>query len=125
MICIPRTLDGRERVPQRGFLHGFAGTFYEQLVYREDGQLLTSTFTDCLCPSAMQCVDPKVGHVESPSPLTLAGAKGGGESSAETTPAALANAIADALSPLGAAITGLPIPPEKLWRTIREHKEGR
>jgi CO/xanthine dehydrogenase Mo-binding subunit len=105
------------------FLHGLAGALYEELIYSNDGQLLTSTFVDYLSPSSVESFSPRVGHIESPSPFTLLGAKGGGEGSSETTPAALANAIADALSLLGIEIRELPLPPEKIWMMIKQREE--
>ena len=56
----------------------------------------------------------------SPSPLTPLGSKGLGESSSMTVPAVIANAVSDALAPLGVRITELPITPDRLWHMIRE-----
>ena len=60
------------------------------------------------------------GFLESPSPFTLLGSKGVGESSAMTAPAAIANAVADALAPLGVRVTELPLSPTKLFRLLQE-----
>src|SRR2546427_10552333 len=61
-----------------------------------------------------------IAHVVSPSPLTPLGSKGLGESSSMTVPAVIANAVSDALAPLGIRITELPMTPTKLWKTIEQ-----
>jgi len=118
-VINPMTLEGQIH---GAFLHGFAGALFEELVYDDGGQLLTSTFIDYLCPTSMEYVAPRVDHIATPSPFTVLGSKGGGESSSETTPVAIANAVSDALSPLGVEIRELPLTPEKLWKLIRSHR---
>jgi 2-furoyl-CoA dehydrogenase large subunit len=59
-----------------------------------------------------------IAHVFSPSPLTPLGSKGLGESSSMTVPAVIANAVSDALAPLGVGITELPMSPTRLWELI-------
>src|SRR5439155_371955 len=81
------------------------GALYEELVYAEDGQLLTGTFMDYLVPTASEAPTIDIAHVVSPSPLTPLGSKGLGESSSMTVPAVIANAVSDALGPLGIRIT--------------------
>jgi 2-furoyl-CoA dehydrogenase large subunit len=101
-----------------GALHGLGGALYEELVYDEEGQLLTGSFMDYLVPTASEAPTIEIGHVESPSPLTTLGAKGLGEASSMTVPAVLANAVSDALKPLGIQITELPITPSRLWHLM-------
>jgi 2-furoyl-CoA dehydrogenase large subunit len=108
-----------------GALMGVAGALYEELAYDEEGQLLTSTLMDYLCPSAAEAPPMATGLLESPSPFTLLGSKGVGESSAMTAPAAIGNAVADALAPLGVRVTELPLSPTKLFRLIKEAKASR
>lgn len=98
--------------------HGIGGAIYEELAYDEQGQLLASTFADYLVPGPMEIPEIAIQHVVSPSPWTLLGSKGAGESSAETLPAAIANAVADALRPLGVAVRELPITPSKVWHWV-------
>ena len=105
-----------------GALHGLGGALLEELAYDEDGQLLTGTFMDYLVPTASEAPEIDIAHVVSPSPLTTLGSKGLGESSSMTVPAVLANAVSDALAPIGVRITELPITPSRLWRLIREAK---
>jgi len=105
-------------------MHGLGGALYEELIYNDEGQLLTTTFEEYLCPTAVEALrDIKVGHIESPSPYTVLGAKGVAEASSETTPACIANAVEDALKPLGVKIRELPLTQEKVWKLIKEAKK--
>jgi hypothetical protein len=74
---------------------------------------------DYLVPTASEAPTIDIAHIVSPSPLTPLGSKGLGESSSMTVPAVIANAVSDALSPLGIKINDLPMSPSKLW-TIME-----
>jgi 2-furoyl-CoA dehydrogenase large subunit len=103
-----------------GALHGLGGALYEEMAYDDDGQMLSGTFMDYLVPTASEAPEIDIAHVVSPSPLTTLGSKGLGESSSMTVPAVLANAVSDALSPLGIRITELPITPTRLWQLIRQ-----
>jgi 2-furoyl-CoA dehydrogenase large subunit len=101
-----------------GALHGLGGALYEELAYDDDGQLLTGTFMDYLVPTASEAPEIEIAHVVSPSPLTTLGSKGLGESSSMTVPAVIANAVSDALKPLGIGITELPMTPSRLHALI-------
>jgi 2-furoyl-CoA dehydrogenase large subunit len=103
-----------------GALHGLGGALLEELSYDDDGQLLTGTFMDYLVPTASEAPTIEIAHVVSPSPLTTLGSKGLGESSSMTVPAVIANAVSDALAPLGIGITELPITPTRLFALITE-----
>jgi 2-furoyl-CoA dehydrogenase large subunit len=96
--------------------HGVAGALYEQFVYGEDGQLLTSTFADYLPITCVEMPDLVLAHMESPSPFTPLGAKGCGEGGAILAPGLIANAVEDALYEKGVRIRDLPITPDKLWK---------
>lgn len=98
--------------------HGIGATLYEEFIYDEQGQLLTTTFVDYLKPTAVEIPDFKTDHLESPSPYTPLGMKGVGEGGAIPAPAALANAVENALEPLGVRLSDLPLTPEKVWRAI-------
>ncbi len=108
-----------------GALHGLGGALYEELCYDQDGQLLTGTFMDYLVPTASEAPVIDIAHVVSPSPLTPLGSKGLGESSSMTVPAVIANAVSDALAPLGVRITELPMTPTRLWELIQQARERR
>jgi 2-furoyl-CoA dehydrogenase large subunit len=107
-----------------GALHGLGGALYEELLYDENGQCLTATFMDYLVPTAGEAPRIDIAHIASPSPLTPLGSKGLGESSSMTVPAVIANAVSDALSPLGVRITELPMTPDRLWRLIERARAG-
>lgn len=104
------------------FAHGLGGAFYEEMAYAEDGQYLAGSFADYLCPSAVEVPELVIGHVETPSPLTVMGSKGCGESCAMSVPACLANAVADALKPLGVTVNRLPLRPYEIWQLIQDAK---
>jgi 2-furoyl-CoA dehydrogenase large subunit len=108
-----------------GALHGLGGALWEELAYDSEGQFLAGTFMDYLVPSASQAPTVEVEHLASPSPFTTLGAKGLGEASSMTAPAAVANAVSDALAPLGVRITELPITPSRLWHLLEaaRHKQ--
>jgi 2-furoyl-CoA dehydrogenase large subunit len=107
-----------------GALHGLGGALYEELAYDDDGQLLTGTFMDYLVPTASEAPEIDIEHVVSPSPLTTLGSKGLGESSSMTVPAVIANAVSDALAPLGISITELPMTPSRLHALIQAARSG-
>ncbi len=107
-----------------GALHGLGGALYEELAYDEAGQLLTGTFMDYLVPTASEAPTIEIAHVVSPSPLTPLGSKGLGESSSMTVPAVIANAVSDALAPLGIRINELPMTPSKLHALIKKGRKA-
>ena len=99
-------------------VHGIGTALYEEFIYSEEGQLLTSTFMDYLKPISVGLPRFEIGHVESPCPYTLLGSKAVGEGGAITSLAAIANAVEDALSPFGVKITSLPITPDKIVQMV-------
>jgi carbon-monoxide dehydrogenase large subunit len=103
-----------------GLAQGLGGTLLEELVYDGQGQLLSGTFADYLLPTAME-VPPVEMHVSerTPSRLNPLGVKGAGEGGAVIAGAALANAVADALAPLGVEITRLPLSHARLHDLVR------
>jgi 2-furoyl-CoA dehydrogenase large subunit len=118
-ILNPLLLEGQV---MGSIAHALGGSLYEEWAYDENGQCLTASFQDYLVPTAMEVPKVDIGHVETPSPLTALGSKGAGESSTMSVPAAIANAIADALTPLGVTINELPLSPNKIWHLIQEAK---
>ena len=102
-------------------MHGIAGALYEQLQYSETGDFLTGTLMDYLCPTLNEVPEEMLSeHIIIPTPKTLTGAKGLGESTAQTAPIAVANAVADALRNAGVEINELPITPSKLWERLSQ-----
>ena len=100
---------------------GIGGALFEELVYDEQGQLLTSTFMDYLVPTAMEMPESTAVRIleETPTPLNPLGVKGAGEGGSSGCGGAIANAVADALAPLGVPITALPLSPDRLSALIR------
>jgi carbon-monoxide dehydrogenase large subunit len=82
------------------------------------GQPLATTFADYLLPSATEVPSIRLSHMESPSPYTRFGQKGIGEGGAIAPPAAIANAVNDALAPLGVEITESPLTPRRIVEAI-------
>jgi len=105
-----------------GIAHGIGAALYEKFSYTEDGQLAAGTFMDYLLPSAMEV--PALAIVDhcTPSPLTTFGQKGSGEAGYLGAPAAIANAVNDALAPAGAAIDTLPMSHLAIWNAIHSGK---
>ena len=102
-----------------GVAQGIGVALYEEVIYDEQGQLTTASLFDYLVPSACEIPPMQVVHLESASPTTLGGFRGMGEGGTIGAPAAVANALADALSPLGIEINELPVTPERLFRLIK------
>jgi carbon-monoxide dehydrogenase large subunit len=96
-----------------GVVQGIGGVLYENMVYDDAGNPLSSTFVDYLLPTASEVPTIEVGHIESPAPNPL-GVKGMGEGGAIASPAAVVNAVADALAPLGARVSGSPLGPRQV-----------
>jgi carbon-monoxide dehydrogenase large subunit len=111
----PPIVDGQVH---GGVAQGIGAALYEEVVYDATGQITTASLVDYLVPSACEIPLMQVVHLESSSPTTLGGFRGMGEGGTIGAPAALANAIADALSPLGIEINELPVTPERLFRLI-------
>jgi 2-furoyl-CoA dehydrogenase large subunit len=101
-----------------GIAHGIGAALYEKFAYTGDGQLASGSFMDYLIPSAMEIPDVRIVDHCTPSPLTTFGQKGSGEAGYLGAPAAVANAINDALAPLDASIETLPMTHDTLWHTI-------
>lgn len=100
-------------------VHGIGAALLEEFRYDEAGQLLTTTFMDYLKPTAADVPEIEIERLEHPSPFTPLGAKGVGEGGAIPAPAAVANAVEDALAHLGATAGALPLTPERVWRELR------
>ncbi len=102
-----------------GVAQGVAGALFEELVYNKDGSLLTPTLIDYLIPTSMDLPSMVIEHLDTPSPFNPLGIKGIGEGGAIGPPAAIANAIADALGPTGRFVTETGMNGEKLWNLLR------
>ena len=102
-----------------GIAHGIGNALIEEIVYDAAGQLATGTLMDYALPRAADLPPLEVHHVITPSPLNPLGVKGAGEGGTLPAPAAIANAVADALRPLRVVVTEMPLTRERLWRRVR------
>ena len=102
---------------------GIANSYYEQLVYDENGQLLNASLADYLIPSSMEIPRIEVGHEETPSPLNPIGSKGVGEAGTIPVPAVFAQALEDALSDFDLEILEMPLSPNRLFELVHSHDE--
>jgi aerobic carbon-monoxide dehydrogenase large subunit len=101
-----------------GVAQGIGAALYEEVVYDDDGQLLTGSLVDYVLPAASDIPPLHVVHLETASPA-IGGFRGMGEGGTIGAPAAIANAVSDALAPLGIEIDELPVTPERVFRLIR------
>jgi carbon-monoxide dehydrogenase large subunit len=115
----PMIVEGQVR---GGVAQGIAAALYEQLIYDDEGQLVTSTLMDYLVPTAMEIPPVEILHLETPCEYSETGAKGVGEGGTMGAPAAVASAVADALSHLDVEIDRLPITPDLLRAAIRDSR---
>jgi CO/xanthine dehydrogenase Mo-binding subunit len=101
-----------------GVAHGIGAALYEEFAYNDDGQLIAQTFMDYVLPSSHEVPAVEIVDHETPSPHTVLGQKGSGESGYLGAPAAIANAVNDALRPLGISLNTLPLKASKLGDLI-------
>jgi len=104
---------------QGGIAHSIGQVLFEQTVYDENGQLLTGEFMDYAMPRATDIPRYILGHTVTPSPVNPLGVKGVGEAGTIGATPAIANAVLDALAPLGITHLDLPMTPEKIWQAVK------
>ena len=102
-----------------GVVQGIGTALYEEIPYDEAGQPLAITFADYLLPGAAEMPAIKIGHLHTPTPHTEYGMKGMGEGGAVAPPAAIANAVRDALAALGAEVNETPITPRRVLAALQ------
>ena len=121
-IVNPMIVDGQVH---GGVAQGIGAALYEEVVHDESGQVLTGSFVDYIVPSAAEIPEIEAVHLETESPSTLGGYRGMGEGGTIGAPAAVANAVADALAAMDIQINELPITPERLFRLIHNVKPNK
>jgi aerobic carbon-monoxide dehydrogenase large subunit len=124
-VINPRLVDGQIH---GGVAQGIGNALLEELAFDAAGQLQSASLLDYLVPTAEDVPPLLLGHMESPSPRNPLGLKGLGEGGAISPPAAIANAVEDALRPLGVEIQATPLSPERVLALIqaaREHTSAR
>jgi aerobic carbon-monoxide dehydrogenase large subunit len=104
-----------------GLTMGLAPALYEEISYDAAGNVRGGSFIDYLLPTAVETPKWETGHTITPSPHHPLGAKGVGESATVGAPAAIANAVVDALWHLGVRHVDIPITPAKVWKLLRAH----
>jgi carbon-monoxide dehydrogenase large subunit len=107
-----------------GIAQGIGQALCEEVVYDEGGQLLSGSFMDYAVPLAEWIPEMRIGHTVTPSPRTPMGIKGVGEAGTIGSVPAIANAVMDALAPLGIRHIDLPLTPFRVWQAIQATKQG-
>jgi carbon-monoxide dehydrogenase large subunit len=116
-IVNPMIVDGQT---QGAVAQGIGNALYEDFAYDAGGQPLTTTFMDYIIPGTLEVPAVEVIHVETPPAVSVTGFKGMAEGGTIGSTAAVANAIADALAPLGLEVRELPMTPDRLYRLLKE-----
>ena len=107
-----------------GLAQGIGQALYEEVMYDEGGQNLTSTLMDYALPTAAHIPQFVTEFVETPSSRNPLGVKGVGEAGTIGAPPAVVNAVLDALAPLGIKFVDMPLKPEKIWALIQAAQQG-
>ena len=102
-----------------GIVHAIGQALYEQVVYDEDGQLVTGTFVDYALPTAAELPSFETDRTETPSPVNSLGVKGVGEAGTIAATPAVTAAVLDALAPLGVTELDMPLTPMRVWQAIQ------
>jgi 2-furoyl-CoA dehydrogenase large subunit len=110
----PKIVEGQVH---GGFAHGLGAALFEELAYDDQGNFLSGTFADYLCPTAVEVPHIEIGHIATPSPANALGAKGMGDGSSMLTPTVITNAVADAL---GRDDIALPLNLGRVWAFANE-----
>jgi CO/xanthine dehydrogenase Mo-binding subunit len=116
-VVNPRSLQGQIR---GGIAQGIGLSLYEEVRYSSEGQNLTATMNDYLVPTIAEIPNVEIYHLETPSPFTAYGVKGGGEGGRMVSPPAVTSAVEDALKPFGIKIDEMPITSEKIFRWVSQ-----
>ena len=120
-ILNPMLVNGQQH---GGIAQGVAQALWEQFVYDDNGNPLTSTLAEYAMPSAAEFPSFEVSNTETPTPLNSLGAKGIGESGTIGSMPAVHNAVVDALSHLGVRHIDMPCTPERVWQAITNAAAG-
>ena len=116
LIINPMIADGQVH---GGIAQGIGNALLEEIIYDDNGGILTATLADYLPPTAHEIPPIELHHIETPSPNSITKAKGLGEGGCIGAPAAVVNAINDALSPFGVEIDEIPATPQRIRAALR------
>jgi carbon-monoxide dehydrogenase large subunit len=114
-VINPLLVDGQI---QGGLAQGIGQAMWEELVYNEDGQLVTGSLMDYVIPKAHFFPEFTLARTVTPSPVNPMGVKGVGEAGTIASTPCIVNAVCDALAPLGIRHIDMPLKPERVWRAI-------
>ena len=114
-VINPRLVDEQIR---GAIVQGIGGALLEECLYDGQGLMLNANMADYLVPMCAEMPDIEVAHIETPTRSSKLGAKGAGEAGTAGAPAAVMNAINDALSPFGVAVTSQPLTPQKILKAL-------
>src|SRR6201991_671284 len=116
-VINPMLVDGQVH---GGIVQSIGQAMYEEVVYDEQGQLITGTLMDYAVPRASHIPNFELDRTETPSPVNPLGVKGVGEAGTIGATPAIVGAIVDALAPFGVKHLDMPVKPETVWRIINE-----
>lgn len=116
-VLMPTLVEGQTH---GAIAQGIGQALYEQMAYDASGQVLSATLMDYAVPFAEELPPFELILTETPSPLNVLGVKGAGEAGTVAAPAAVANAVIDALLPLGITSLDVPLTPQKVWQVIQK-----
>jgi len=102
-----------------GAAHAIGQALYEQVVYDENGQMVTATFVDYALPTANEIPKFETDRTETPSPTNSLGVKGVGEAATIAATPAIVNSVVDALRPLGITYLDMPLTPMRVWNALQ------
>jgi aerobic carbon-monoxide dehydrogenase large subunit len=120
-VINPMLVDGQV---QGGIVQSIGQALYEQVVYDEDGQLVTNNFLEYALPTAAEVPSFETDRTETPSPTNSLGVKGVGEAATIACSPAVVSSVLDALAPLGVKELDMPLTPMRVWNAIQEAKGG-
>jgi carbon-monoxide dehydrogenase large subunit len=122
VVINPMIVDGQVH---GGVAQGIAEALYEEAMYDDQGNLISSSMTQYLVPAATEMPSFVLGGAQTPSTTNPLGVKGIGEAGTIASPPAVVNAVIDALSHLGVTHIDKPASPERVWQAIQRAKESK
>lgn len=120
-VINPQIVDGQIA---GGVIQGISNCLYEEFIYDENGQQMTSTLENYKIATAADVPDIEITHASTPCPYTPLGSRGIGEGIPGPVPGALSNAVSDALEPFGVEITELPLRPNAIWKLLQQSRQA-
>jgi carbon-monoxide dehydrogenase large subunit len=107
-----------------GVIQGLSNAMFEEFIYDENGQQLSTTLENYKLANAADVPNIEIIHADTPCEHTPLGTRGMGEGTPGPVPGALCNAICDALKPFGVEITELPVRPDRVWKLLQKRKSA-